>query len=188
MTTDHDRRPIVTSTFHDSDNADRAYHSLRERGYADKDINVIMTDDAREHFEKKNAEVVKVKDGNKAAEGTGVGAAVGGTTGGIIGALLGVGATVALPGIGLAIAGPIAGALAGAGAGGAAGSLLGALVGAGIDEETAKTYEKDLRDGGVMLGVHPRNEADHRYASETFERYDGRNVYASDYDYDAHRV
>jgi hypothetical protein len=52
----------------------------------------------------------------------------------------------------------LAAALAGLGAGGAAGGIIGALVGAGIPKEKAERYGDDLDNGGILLGVHPRDE------------------------------
>lgn len=170
-----DNRPLVTGTFNDYDSADRAYRSFRDRGYTDDDIHVMMSDDTRKkYYDRDN---VEIEHGSKAMEGAGAGAAIGGTTGGIIGALAAAGATAVIPGLGLAIAGPLAGALAGAGAGGAAGSLLGALVGAGIPEDRAKTYESDLKEGGVVMGVHPRGDDDHTYVTNQYSEYGARNVY-----------
>ena len=68
------------------------------------------------------------------------------------------------------IAGPLAGALAGGAAGATAGGLVGTLVGAGIPEERAKTYEADLKDGGIIVGVQPRNDEDARYFETEWQR------------------
>jgi hypothetical protein len=169
-------RPIVTGMFNDYDAADRAYRSLRDRGYTEEDIHVVMSDETRERLADSDAEVV-LEHGSKAAEGAGAGAAIGGTIGGIVGALAAVGANVVVPGLGLVVAGPLAGALAGAGAGGAAGTLLGALVGAGIPEERAKLYEKGVREGGIVVGAHTRDE-DRDYFANEFRTYGARDVYA----------
>ena len=171
-----DNRPLVTGTFHDAESADQAYSHFRERGYTDDDIHVIMSKDTKERYYDRNPSEVKIEQGSKAMEGAGAGAAIGGTTGGIIGALAGVGGAVILPGIG-AVAGPLAGALAGAGAGGAAGSLVGALVGAGIPEDQAKLYDKDVDNGGIVLGVHPRDNDDYNYVTERYNEYGANNVY-----------
>ncbi|MDX1420379.1 MAG: hypothetical protein R3181_10475 [Rubricoccaceae bacterium] len=169
-------RPIVTGVFHDPEDADRAYRSLRERGYTEDDIHVVMSDATRERLHDSHADALEIEHGNKAAEGAGTGAAVGGTIGGIVGALAAVGANVVVPGLGLAVAGPLAGALAGAGAGGATGTLVGALIGAGIPEERAKLYESSVNDGGIVVGAHTKPE-DRDYYADTFRRYNGRDVH-----------
>lgn len=171
-------RSLVTGTFRDDASANRAYASLRERGYTEDDIHVVMSDDARERYNR-NVSKVEIDEGSKATEGAGVGAALGGSAGGILGALAGIGGAVILPGIG-AVAGPLAGALAGAGAGGAAGSLLGALVGAGIPEDQAKIYEGDVKDGGVVMGVHPRDDKDSEYLQGYYQDNGADNVYYYD--------
>ena len=147
---------MLTGAFVDRTSAERAYDSLAERGYRPEEINLIMSDEARKrHFGTDKSTDL----GNKAAEGGTTGAVIGGSAGAIIGALTAAG-TLALPGLGLVLAGPIAAALAGLGVGGATGGLVGALIGAGIPEDRAKKYEKDIKDGRIVMGVTPRNEAD----------------------------
>lgn len=170
-----DNRSILTGTFRDNASADRAYSSFRDRGYTDDDIHVIMSDETRKRYYDRDADTIEIKEGSKAMEGAGTGAAIGGSAGGIIGAIAGIGGAVVIPGIG-AIAGPLAGALVGAGAGGAAGSLVGALVGAGIPEEQAKVYESDVKEGGIVMGVHPRDE-DRDYLRGRYDEYGADNVY-----------
>ncbi|NNF58180.1 MAG: hypothetical protein HKN04_08050, partial [Rhodothermaceae bacterium] len=77
----------------------------------------------------------------------------------------------------LVVAGPLAGALAGAGAGGAAGTLVGGLIGAGIPEERAKLYETGVKEGGVVIGAHPRTDEDRDYVADEFRNYGARDVY-----------
>lgn len=168
----------MTGTFRDDASVNRAYSSFKKEGYTDDDIHVVMSEDARERYNR-NVSKVEIEEGSKAVEGAGVGAAVGGTTGGIVGAIAGIGGAVLLPGIGV-VAGPLAGALAGAGAGGAAGSLLGALVGAGIPEDQAKVYEKDVKDGGVVMGVHPRDDNDRDTLQKSYTEHGADNVYYYD--------
>jgi uncharacterized membrane protein len=126
---------MLTATFRDLDSAERAYQYLIDRGYSKDDISVLMSDGTRANSLPSGV-VVETETGNKAAAGGVTGAALGGT------------------------AGAIAAALAGLGVGGAAGGLIGALVGAGIPEEHAKIYEKDIREGNIVLVVMPRNELD----------------------------
>ena len=175
---DYSDRPLMTGTYRDYNQADRAYADLRDRGYTDEDIHVIMSEDTKKHYYDRGVDQVEIEEGSKAMEGAGTGAAVGGTAGGVIGAIAGVGGAVLIPGLG-AIAGPLAGALAGAGAGGAAGSLVGALVGAGIPEETAHEYQRDVENGGVVMGVHPRDD-DRDYVRSRYDEYGAENVYYND--------
>jgi hypothetical protein len=169
-------RAHLTGMFADRTSAERAYNSLTARGYNADEINVVMSDDARKtHFE--NGDVVETDLGNKAMESAGTGSAIGGTLGAIVGAVAALGTNLLLPGVGLVIAGPLAGALAGAGAGGLTGGLIGGLVGAGIPEERAKVYESGLKEGNIVMGVHPRNDEDATYFENEWRASNGREIY-----------
>ena len=65
-------------------------------------------------------------------------------------------------GLGVVVAGPLAAAIAGAGAGGVTAGLVGALIGWGIPEDRLKEYEQGIKDGGILIGVKPRNDEDRR--------------------------
>ena len=165
----------MTGMFRDRNSAEKAYGALHSRGYNKDDVNLMMSDETRKtHFgdDTANSDL-----GDKAMEGAGVGSAIGGTAGAIIGAIAAIGTSVALPGLGLIIAGPLAAALAGAGAGGLTGGLVGALVGSGIPEEHAAEYESGIKNGGIVMGVKPRNADDAKYFEEEFRRHDGDKIY-----------
>lgn len=155
------QQSIMTSAFRDRESAERAYNAIAARGYKDSDIHVLMSDETRKRLFSKDDE--KTDMGNKALKGAGVGGAVGGAVGATLVGLAAAAAAITVPGLGLVIVGPLAGALAGGAAGGATGGLVGLLVGAGIPEERAKSYEKELKEGGIVLGVKPRHEADATY-------------------------
>lgn len=160
--------------FSDRQSAEKAYHSLHERGYTKDDVNVIMSDDTRKrHFSGGD----KGDIGNKALEGLGAGSAIGGALGAIAGVVAALGTSIVLPGLGLVIAGPIAAGLAGAGAGGITGGLIGALIGWGIPEERAKKYEEGLRNGKIVLGVHPKNDEDARHFETQWRTHKGEEIY-----------
>ena len=165
----------MSGMFSDRSSAEKAYQSLSSRGYGKDDVNVMMSDDTRKtHF---GDDTAHTDLGDKAMEGAGVGSAIGGTAGAIIGAIAAIGTSVALPGLGLIIAGPLAAALAGAGAGGLTGGLVGALVGSGIPEEHAAEYEQGIKNGGIVMGVKPRNAEDAKYFEEEFRRHNGDKIY-----------
>jgi hypothetical protein len=164
----------TSGIFRDRSSAEKAYQSLHERGYSKDDVHLMMSDETRDrHF----ADGTHTELGDKAMEGAGVGSAIGGTAGAIIGAIAAIGTSVALPGLGLIIAGPLAAALAGAGAGGLTGGLVGALVGSGIPEEHAAEYEEGIKNGGIVMGVKPRNAEDSKYFEEQFKTNDADKVY-----------
>src|SRR5687767_5309290 len=151
---------ILTGMFRDRESTEGAYQSLRDRGYSDDDINVMMSDETRDKYYSDGDSALE---DNKALEDAGTGGAIGGTLGAIIGGIAAIGTNVLLPGLGLVVWGPIAAALAGAGAGGLTGGLVGALIGWGIPEETAARYETGIKEGGTVLGVSPRSDEDAGY-------------------------
>jgi hypothetical protein len=158
---------LVTGLFRDRDSAERAYRAVAERGYSRDDIAVVMSEETRrQHF----ANAAPTELGSKAAEGAGIGGAIGGTVGAIAAAVAAIGTSIAIPGLGLVVAGPVAAALAGAGAGAATGGLVGALIGWGIPEERVRRYEAGVREGGILMGVKPRSEADAAYFEDLWNR------------------
>lgn len=170
---------LVTGLYNTREDVERAYGDLTTRhGYRPEDVSVLMSDDTRKkYFDsdiKPNGPVDA--EGSKSLEGLGLGSAVGGTLGAIIGGIAAIGTSVLLPGLGLVIAGPLAAALAGAGAGGATGGLLGALVGAGIPEERAAEYEQGIRDGGVLIGTHARDDAHAAQLESDYASYNATNI------------
>ena len=165
---------MVTGLFRDRESAERAYGSLSERGYEKDDVNLMMSEDTRNKYFSDDDDT---EFGTKAWEGAGKGAAIGGGIGATLAAIAAIGTTLALPGIGLLVAGPIAAALAGGGAGALTGGLIGALVGHGIPEEQAKQYEQGLRDGGIVMGVQPRNDEDADYFEKNWRENRGESIY-----------
>lgn len=161
--------------FTDKESTESAYQSLRDRGYSDDEINVIMSDETRNKYYANDTDSAL---GNKAAEGTGIGGAIGGTLGAIIGGIAAIGTNLVLPGLGLVVWGPIAAALAGAGAGGLTGGLVGALVGWGIPEDRAAAYETGIKNGGTVLGVTPRSDEDATALENEWKtNYRGQDIY-----------
>jgi len=171
-----EKNPYLTGMFPDRDSAERAYQGVVDRGYKQDDINLVMSDETRtKQFGSDDGRSTEL--GTKAAEGAGVGAGIGGTVGAIAAAVAAVGTSIIVPGLGLVVAGPIAAALAGAGAGGAAGGLIGALIGWNIPEERVKEYESGLREGGILMGMRPRNDEDAAHLEENWRSANGTNVY-----------
>lgn len=167
---------MLTGLFNDRESTDRAYRSLRERGYNDDDINLMMSDQTRDTWFS-DSDAADTELGSKALEGAGAGSAIGGTLGAIIGGIAAIGTNVLLPGLGLVVAGPLAAALAGAGAGGLTGGLVGALIGSGIPEERAQVYDEGIRNGGAVVGVNPRSDDDATYFENEWKNYNGQHIY-----------
>jgi len=167
---------MLTGLFRDRESTEKAYQGLRDRGYSDNDINLMMSDKTRDTwFEGESQGDTAL--GSKALEGAGAGSAIGGTLGAIIGGIAAIGTSVLIPGLGLIVAGPIAAALAGAGAGGLTGGLVGALIGSGIPEERAKLYEEGINSGGAVVGVNARTDEDAEYFENHFRTNRGEHIY-----------
>ena len=172
-----DRQKMVTAVFRDRANAQAAYDVLRNRGYLDSEINVLMSDKTRATFFTGQEGEQKVKAGTMATEGLGVGGAVGTAVGATLAAVVAAaGVNLVLPGLGLVIAGPLAAAFAGGGAGAVAGGLVGALVGMGIPEDNAEAYHEALREGGVVIGVAPRSSDEAGKIKDEFTNLQGEDV------------
>ena len=125
--------------------AQQAVRELKEAGFSDDQIGVIMRDSTEE------GGTLASEHQNYASEGAVAGAA----TGMGVGALwaLGIAAGI-LPAIGPAIAGGIlASLLTSAAAGAAVGGLAGSLVGLGLPEEEAEFYESEFESGKTVVTV-----------------------------------
>lgn len=168
---------MVTGVFRDRYDAERAFDYLHAQGYADSAINVLMSDRTRTaHYPMSKKPDDSHDAGTLATEGMGVGGAVGTAVGAALAAIAAIGTSIMIPGLGLIVAGPIAAAFAGGGAGAVTGGLVGALVGAGLTEQNAQAYDEALRNGGIAIGVIPR-DADHAgELQRTFLEYHGENV------------
>jgi hypothetical protein len=136
---------LITGLFDTEAAAETAVSQLKNMGYGQNEITIIMKDRGA-------ADSLAHETGSRTMEGVGTGAAIGGTIGAVLAALLAVG-SVAIPGVGLIAAGSLAAALAGAGAGGVTGGLIGWLASAGIPDDVAPYYEHGLQTGGVVVAV-----------------------------------
>ena len=141
--------------YYDRDDAEDAVNRLHGLGYGQDDISVMAKD-------KERAAQFAESTGTKASTGAVTGGAIGGALGAIVAGLTATGSIAAIAGTGGAAAplvvGPLAAALAGLGGGGLVGGIIGGLVGAGIPEDKAREYEEGLNKGGMLIGVHPRDE------------------------------
>ena len=107
---------------------------------------------------------------SKAPEGAAAGASTGGILAGALGWLAGIGA-LAIPGVGpFLAAGPIMAALSAAAVGAAVGGVTGALIGMGIPEYEARRYEGKIKEGNILISVHPNDAVQTERAREIFER------------------
>jgi outer membrane lipoprotein SlyB len=89
---------------------------------------------------------------------------------GALGWLVGIGA-LAIPGVGPFIAaGPLMAALSAAAVGAAVGGVAGALIGMGIPEYEARRFEGKIKEGNILISVHPKNPYQISRAQTIFEQ------------------
>ncbi|SDK73268.1 hypothetical protein SAMN05421823_103406 [Catalinimonas alkaloidigena] len=170
---------VFSAIFYNADRAEDAYRQLKNHGYREDEITVVMSKDTRErHYNDDRYHDPETDLGNRSLEGAGAGSAIGGTIGAIVGAIAAVGTSVILPGVGLVIAGPIAAGLAGAGAGGLAGGIIGALAGAGVPEEKAQVYETGIKEeGGILISFKPHGRSDAERFEREFRQIGGEHIH-----------
>lgn len=165
---------IVTGIFRDRTSAERAYECVKSRGYTDNDVSVLMSNDTRARCFPRS-EVAATELGSKAGEGAGVGFVAGGGLGALLMGLAAAG--IAVPGLPIIAMGPLAAAFAGGAGGGVVGAIVGAFVGSGIPEERAKLYETGIGEGGIVLGVTPRSDADAEFLERCWADAGGEQIY-----------
>jgi hypothetical protein len=147
---------IVSAMFRDRDAAEHAIATMRRAGVSDEAIAVLGRDS--EHLERgEYSDDHRVDSKSSGAfKGLGVGAGVG--------ALFGLSALV-IPGVGPFIAAGslletlgVIGSAAASGAivGGTAGGIAGMLMKYGVPEADAHDYERQVREGGIWVGVDTR--------------------------------
>jgi hypothetical protein len=165
---------MLAAAFRDHANAQLAHDRLLRLGYANDEINVLMSETTRTKFYTTHEGPQRT--GTAVAEGMGIGGAIGTAVGATLGAIVAIGTSIAVPGLGLIVAGPLVAGLAGAGAGAVTGGVLGGLIGLGIPESNARAYEVVLREGGVILGVVPHSNDDAHRIRQDFEELNGENI------------
>jgi hypothetical protein len=170
------KKMMVTAVFRDPIKGQNAYDGLLHRGYAAKGINVLMSDTTRSTYFPHERDAEHIDASNYAAEGMGLGGAIGTAVGATLAAVMAVGTSLLIPGLGIVVAGPIVAALAGGGAGAVTGGAIGALVGLGIPEPNARAYQEALREGGVIIGVVPKDSEDVGRLKQYFEDMHGESI------------
>lgn len=174
--------PMITGLFGNRAAAERAFQTVVARGYDAADISVVMSDATRQrNFPDQDADDSALSSAatqgrNQAAEGPEPGGPATGTMATIAPAVAAAGTLMLIPG--LVFAGPIVIALAAAGAVGVAGGLVGALAHWGIPTSRVEEYERSIRDGGIVLGVKPRNADDARYFETQWKSSGGQQVHS----------
>lgn len=135
----------VTAIFKTRHAAEEALRKIEAIGITSDKVSMLVNDETR-------GKAFNIEKGTKSDTGFTAGATVGGLVGAIAAGLMAAGA-IAIPGLNLVVSGYLVSALAGLGAGAATGGLIGALVGMGYEENEAKFYEDELKNGNILLAV-----------------------------------
>ena len=177
---------MVTALFNDAAGVERAYDAALSRGYGRDDINLVLSEETRRrHFTvgqveselaDKAAQSTEKSPEKKQRAASKLGGPAGGTAATIAPALAAIGSATLLPG--LIFAGPIAVALAAGAAVGVAGGLIGALTNWGIPKTRVEEYESQIRQGGILIGVKTRSDADTTYFQTEWQAAGGTLVRA----------
>jgi uncharacterized membrane protein len=158
----------IVGVFQSEQEAVKAIEALKRQGYSSDEISIVARN-------KDDVAAVSDATGSKAPEGLATGAATGGLLGGAAGLLAGLG-LLAIPGIGpILAAGPIAATLTGAAVGAGTGGLVGGLIGLGIPEDEARSYNKYVDQGNILVLV-DSNTARDNYAYDTFRQNNSLNA------------
>ena len=128
---------MILGLFPKREDADEALFHLTDNGFKTDEISVIANEERLAKYRSKKS--------------GGDGALTGGLLGGLTGLLIAA-TPVVLPGVGILVAGPLT-ALTGLAMGAITGGLFGALIDLGVSEKQARSYEKRIKKGGVLLTV-----------------------------------
>jgi len=138
-------RRLIGALFPDREHADQAIRDLREHGFEDSDLGLVVRRPETE---------MPADQSDAPAED----AAKGAIGGGVIGGLVGAGLALTVPGIGpLLAAGVFAAAATGVGIGAVGGGLIGLLTGMGYEESEAHRLQDGLDQGRVVVSVNALN-------------------------------
>lgn len=161
----------------DENQAQKIVASLRNSGFAEKNISILYSDHKQSFAEKVTDKIIdKVKVEGDAKDNAIKGATTGGIIGGTLGLLAGIG-MITVPGIGPFIAaGPIMAILSGSAFGSSLGMVAGGLIGMGLSEDVARTYEKNLKEGRVLISVHVQNDDEENKVKDIFKNNNGEGI------------
>lgn len=160
----------VTATFKTRLAAEDALRRLESIGITDSQVSMITTDNTR-------GSNFNLEQHSQVDQGVAGGATAGGLIGAALGALA-IAGTIVVPGLNLIVTGAYVGALAGLATGAVAGGLVGGLIGAGIPEYEAKIYEKEIRNGAILIAVEARDSAQKSEIKKALEMTEAQNLAA----------
>jgi hypothetical protein len=149
----------LRTLFRDRRTAEGALAWLREHGYREDEIGIVLHDAA-------HGREVSPLFGRSEEQSLGEALPITGATAGISIAAAFAGAVLIVGPLGLLAAGPLALLLGALGAV-SAGGIVGVLIGAGIPHSEAERYADELKKGAVLMSVTP-HEGDEKAVREVF--------------------
>ena len=163
---------LVTAVFRDPSAVEQALDYLSECGHDRDTINVLS---AAQPDPKGGP---RVRRGNRALQGMGLGGVIGMLVGAATLAPLAIGTSVLVPVTGMLIDGTILAAVVGAGLGAIAGHALGFAVGLVIPARGGleAACQQALSGGGTALIVRPHNALEAGHIEHRFRQLQGENV------------
>lgn len=165
---------VITCIFDSIADAETACTELINRGYKPAEITVIMSDETQDkYFGYHNQEIDPA---TNTMEEAGIETAIGA----LVGVIAALGSLVAVPGIGLIVGGPLITALSEENRGKLYSGITETLIDAGIPEEEAMYYESSLLNGGIVIGVAPRNPEDRKAIVDEWNYYRAKQIHGSE--------
>jgi hypothetical protein len=161
---------FVTATFKTRLAAEDALRRLEALGVSDRQISMLSTDETR-------GRSLTLEPHSQVDQGVAGGATAGGLIGAALGAMA-IAGTLAIPGLNIVVTGALVGSLAGLATGAVAGGIVGGLIGAGIPEYEAKIYEKEIRNGAILLAVEARDSKEKELIKKSLQMTDAHNLAA----------
>ena len=130
----------VLSLFPDSSGAESAVRELKQIGFTDQEIGVLMQEPGKATFDSDNEPGGRESEGTEAVDES------------LAGGLIGLLATLLIPGMGpLLLGGVLASTLAGAGVDAAASGLMSIVMGLGATRAAAEYCERGVQNGGILV-------------------------------------
>lgn len=151
----------LTGLFNNTKDAREVYLNLRNNGYNDEEIKLLVLEG--DLFKNSEKQVIVNKEGNSQKLSKMIGT--------ITGIIVGVGLAAGLVFAGFDYAG-----LIGAGAAGIIGFIIGILMIPSASKEKLKLAEPKMADDGIIIGVNPKNKEDAMYVEDNWKTHKGKMV------------
>ena len=152
----------VSGVFFTKKDADAAYEELLKLGHSHDDISVLMSDETLETHEEN--ETTQIEDNEKNP--------------GIVNAIISFTSMISLPGLGIAISKTLM-------------KKIGLsyeesadktkhVIASRIPEEHSESYHDNMKEGGIIISVDPRNVEEKRAIVKTFKSQNGHDILGDD--------